>query len=43
MTQRLVFTGDFNLFFNQKIEAMGRNRVLKKKFVSRVLQITEKM
>ena len=42
-TKTIVFTGDFNLFFNQKIEAMGRNRALKKKSISTVLQITEKM
>ena len=32
-TKTIVFTGDFNLFFNQKIEAMGRNRILKKKSI----------
>ena len=42
-TKTIVFTGDFNLFFNQKIEAMGRNRALKKKSISTVLQITEKV
>ena len=42
-TKTIVFTGDFNLFFNQKIEAMGRNRALKKKSISTVLQIAEKV
>ena len=41
-TKTIVFAGDFNLFFNQKIEATGRNSVLKKKSISKVLQITKK-
>ena len=41
-TKTIVFAGDFNLFFNQKIEATGGNSVLKKKSISKVLQITEK-
>ena len=41
-TKTIVFAGDFNLFFNQKIEATGGNPVLKKKSISKVLQITKK-
>ena len=41
-TKTIVFAGDFNLFFNQKTEATGGNPVLKKKSISKVLQITEK-
>ena len=41
-TKTIVFAADFNLFFNQKTEATGGNPVLKKKSISKVLQITEK-
>ena len=37
-----MFAGDFNLFFDQKLEAMGGNSVLENKSISKVLQITEK-
>ena len=37
-TKTIVFAGDFNLFFNQKIEAKGGNSVS----ISKILQITEK-
>ena len=36
-TKTIVFAGNFNLFFNQKIEVPGRNPVLKKKSISKVL------
>ena len=38
---RETFAGDFNFFFNQKLEAMGGNPVLEMKSISKVLQITE--
>ena len=41
-TKTIVFAGDFNSFFNQKLEAMDGNPVLKKKSISKVLQVTEK-
>ena len=41
-TKVIVFAGDFILYSNQKIEAMGGNPVLKKKSIAKVLQITEK-
>ena len=41
-TKIIVFAGDFNLVFNQKIESTGGNAVLNKKPISKVLQITEK-
>ena len=41
-TKTIVFVGDSNLFFNQKLEAIGGNPVWKKKSISKVLQITEK-
>ena len=41
-TKTIVFAGDFNLFFNQKLEAMDGKPVLKKKSISEGLQITEK-
>ena len=41
-TKTIVFAADFNLFFNQKIEATGGNPVLNEKPISKVLQITEK-
>ena len=37
-TKTIVFAGDFNLFFNQKIEAKGGKSVS----ISKILQITEK-
>ena len=42
-TKTIVFAGDFNLFFNQKLEVMTGNPTLKKKSISKVLQITENM
>ena len=37
-----VFGGDFNLFFEAKLEAQGQNPVLKKKYLAKLIQINEK-
>ena len=42
-TKTIVFARDFNWFFYQKIEATGGNLVLKKKSISKVLQIIKKL
>ena len=42
-TKTIVFAGDFNLFFNQKIEAMGGNPVLNKKPISKVYKLLKNM
>ena len=38
----IVFGGDFNLFFETKLEAQGRNPVSKKKCLAKLIQIKEK-
>ena len=35
----IVFGGDFNLFFEIKLEAQGENPVLKKKYLAKLIQI----
>ena len=35
-------TGDFNLFLEARLEATGRNPVLKKKYLAKLIQIKEK-
>ena len=38
----IVFGGDFNLFFEAKLEAQGGNPILKKKSWAKLIQIKEK-
>ena len=38
----IVFGGDFNLFFETKLEAQGWNPVSKKKYLAKLIQIKEK-
>ena len=40
--KEIVFGGDFNLFFELKLEAQGGNPVLKKKSLAKLIQIKEK-
>ena len=40
--KKVVFAGDFNLFFNADLEASGGNPILKKKSISKLLQLIEK-
>ena len=41
-SKNIVFAGDFNLFFDCNLEASGGTPLLKKKSVSKVIQILEK-
>ena len=38
----IVFGGDFNLFFEAKLDAQGGNLALKKKSLAKLIQIKEK-
>ena len=40
-TKKVVLAGDFNLFFDASLEALGGNPTLKKKSISKVLQLIE--
>ena len=40
--KNIIFAGDFNCFFNLNLEASGGNPTLKKKSVSKLVQLLEK-
>ena len=40
-TEKVVLAGDFNLFFDASLEALGSNPTLKKRSISKVLQLIE--
>ena len=40
-TKQLVMAGDFNLFFNSKLEAQGGNPTLKKKSLAKLIEFKE--
>ena len=40
--KNILFAGDFNCFFNSNLEASGGNPALKKKSVSKLIQLLEK-
>ena len=39
LTKQLVMAGDFNLFFNSKLEAQGGNPTLKKKSLAKLIEL----
>ena len=41
LTKQLVMTGDFNLFFNSKLEAQGGNPTLKKDSLAEIIEFKE--
>ena len=41
LTKQLVMAGDFNLFFNSKLEAQGGNPTLKKKSLDKLTELKE--
>ena len=41
LTKQLVMAGDFNLFFNSKLEAQGGNLTLKKKSLAKLIEFKE--
>ena len=41
LTKQLVMVGDFNLFFNSKLEAQGRNPTLKNKPLAKLIELKE--
>ena len=41
-TKQLVMTGDFNLFFDLKLEAQGGNSTLKKKSLAKLTEFKER-
>ena len=41
LTKQLVMAGDFNLFFNSKLEAQGGNPTLKKKSLAKLIEFKE--
>ena len=41
--KNIVFAGDFNLFFGQKLESAGGNPILKKLAVSKLLELKESL
>ena len=43
MKKKIVFAGDFNLFFDQKLESVGGNPILKKLAVSKLIQLKESL
>ena len=41
LTKQLVMAGDFNLFFNSKLEAQDGNPTLKKKSLAKLIEFKE--
>ena len=41
LTKQLVMVGDFNLFFNSKLEAQGGNTTIKKKSLAKLIKLKE--
>ena len=41
LTKQLVMAGDFNLFFNSKLEGQGGNPTLKKKSLAKLIELKE--
>ena len=41
LTKQLVMVGDFNLFFNSKLEAQGGNPTIKKKSLAKLIKLKE--
>ena len=39
----IIFAGDFNLFFDQKLESAGGNPILKKLSVSKLIELKESL
>ena len=43
MKKNIIFAGDFNLFFDQKLESAGGNPILKKLAVSKLIELKESL
>ena len=43
MEKNIIFAGDFNLFFAQKLESAGGNPILKKLGVSKLIELKESL
>ena len=41
LTKNIIFGGDFNLIFDCKFNASGRNPILKKKSLAKLIEIKE--
>ena len=41
LTKQLVMDGNFNLFFNSKLEVQGGNPTLKKKSLAKLIELKE--
>ena len=41
--KQIVFGGDFNLIFDCKLESNGRNAVLKKKSIAKLIEVNESL
>ena len=41
--KNIIFAGDFNLFFDQKLESAGGNLILKELAVSKLLELKESL
>ena len=39
--KNIIFAGDFNLFFDQKLESAGENPILKKLAVSKLIELED--
>ena len=39
LTKQLVMSGDFNLFFNSKLEAQGGNPTLKRRSLGKLIEL----
>ena len=43
MKKNIIFAGDFNLFFDQKLESAGANAILKKLAVSKLIELEDSL
>ena len=43
MKKNIISAGDFNLFFDQKLESAGENSILKKLAVSKLIKLKESL
>ena len=41
VNKNVILEGDFNLFFNTSLETQGRNPILKKKSLTKLIEIKE--
>ena len=41
LNKHIILAGDFNLFFNSKLDAAGGNTTLKRKYLAKLIELKE--